>query len=303
MAILRACRRAIAPGGALLVIERIIAPPNEGADAKFSDLNMLVLPGGRERTLRRVRRHCSPLPAIRLARSGRDRHKDEHGGGRTNRARGGRRAVSRGGLGADGRHRNGCHRTPLAAMRRGVLLFPPLIPVAMLALGAALQWLAPLGWSIQLGPWRFGIGIILALGRAGRLVPGRARRCDGAARMSAPRCRRFPSRPTASSPGPATPSMSVASRFRPASLSRSDLTGRCCCIRSACCCSSRRGAARGALSHPQIRRSIPVLSGQGAALSVTGSPALDEVTSALYAVCVTVGLPGSRMPYRFSAAD
>lgn len=49
-AILRACRRAIAPGGTLLVIERLIAPPNEGADAKFSDLNMLVVPGGRERT-------------------------------------------------------------------------------------------------------------------------------------------------------------------------------------------------------------------------------------------------------------
>ena len=49
-AILRACHRAIAPGGTLLVIERLIAPPNEGADAKFSDLNMLVLPGGRERT-------------------------------------------------------------------------------------------------------------------------------------------------------------------------------------------------------------------------------------------------------------
>jgi hypothetical protein len=49
-AVLRACRRAIAPAGALLVIERLIAPPNEGADAKFSDLNMLVLPGGRERT-------------------------------------------------------------------------------------------------------------------------------------------------------------------------------------------------------------------------------------------------------------
>lgn len=50
VAILRACHRAIVPGGAVMVIERLVAPPNEGADAKFSDLNMLVLPGGRERT-------------------------------------------------------------------------------------------------------------------------------------------------------------------------------------------------------------------------------------------------------------
>ena len=46
----------------------------------------------------------------------------------------------------------------------GVLLFPPLIPLAMLAVGAVLQWLAPLGWSMHLGPWRFGIGLLLALG-------------------------------------------------------------------------------------------------------------------------------------------
>jgi protein-S-isoprenylcysteine O-methyltransferase Ste14 len=46
----------------------------------------------------------------------------------------------------------------------GVLLFPPLIPLAMLAVGAVLQWLAPLGWSTHLGPWRFGIGLLLALG-------------------------------------------------------------------------------------------------------------------------------------------
>jgi hypothetical protein len=59
-AILRSCRRAIAPGGALLVIERLIAPSNEGADAKFSDLNMLVLPGGRERT-------CQDFEALFIA--------------------------------------------------------------------------------------------------------------------------------------------------------------------------------------------------------------------------------------------
>jgi hypothetical protein len=48
--ILRACRRAIAVDGTLLVIERVLAPPNDGAEGKFSDLNMLVTAGGRERT-------------------------------------------------------------------------------------------------------------------------------------------------------------------------------------------------------------------------------------------------------------
>lgn len=50
VAILRACRTAIRPGGKVLLIERLIAPPNEAAEAKFSDLNMLVSPGGQERT-------------------------------------------------------------------------------------------------------------------------------------------------------------------------------------------------------------------------------------------------------------
>jgi O-methyltransferase domain/Dimerisation domain len=48
VAILRTVRR---NGGALLLVENIVGPPNEGADAKLSDLNMLVGPGGRERTL------------------------------------------------------------------------------------------------------------------------------------------------------------------------------------------------------------------------------------------------------------
>jgi hypothetical protein len=50
--ILRSCRRAMGSAGTLLVVERLLGPPNEGADTKFSDLNMLVAPGGRERTLR-----------------------------------------------------------------------------------------------------------------------------------------------------------------------------------------------------------------------------------------------------------
>lgn len=48
--ILRTCRRAMAEGTALLVIERELGQPNQAPDAKFSDLNMLVGPMGRERT-------------------------------------------------------------------------------------------------------------------------------------------------------------------------------------------------------------------------------------------------------------
>jgi O-methyltransferase domain len=44
------CRRAMGETAKLLLIERLIAPPNEMPAAKFGDLNMLVLPGGRERT-------------------------------------------------------------------------------------------------------------------------------------------------------------------------------------------------------------------------------------------------------------
>jgi hypothetical protein len=51
VAILRTCRRAIGVRGTLLVVERVLGQPNEGADTKFSDLNMLVMPGGRERRL------------------------------------------------------------------------------------------------------------------------------------------------------------------------------------------------------------------------------------------------------------
>ncbi|HET9000059.1 MAG TPA: methyltransferase [bacterium] len=49
-AILRTCRRAIAPNGKLLVIDSEISPPNEGALGKLRDLTMLVHTGGRERT-------------------------------------------------------------------------------------------------------------------------------------------------------------------------------------------------------------------------------------------------------------
>jgi hypothetical protein len=51
IAILRSCRRAMGEHAALLILERELGGPNENPDAKFSDLNMLVLPGGRGRTV------------------------------------------------------------------------------------------------------------------------------------------------------------------------------------------------------------------------------------------------------------
>jgi hypothetical protein len=50
IAILKVCRRAMRETAKLLLVERLIAPPNEMPAAKFGDLNMLVSPGGRERT-------------------------------------------------------------------------------------------------------------------------------------------------------------------------------------------------------------------------------------------------------------
>jgi hypothetical protein len=48
--ILRKCRAAIAETGKLLLVEFVIEPGNEPDRAKFSDLNMVVMLGGRERT-------------------------------------------------------------------------------------------------------------------------------------------------------------------------------------------------------------------------------------------------------------
>jgi hypothetical protein len=47
--ILRVCREGMSPSSTLLIVERLLAGPNEGAHTKFSDLNMLVMTGGRER--------------------------------------------------------------------------------------------------------------------------------------------------------------------------------------------------------------------------------------------------------------
>ncbi len=50
VALLRSCRAAMGPGARLLLVERLLGGPNEGRAAAFSDLMMMVIPGGRERT-------------------------------------------------------------------------------------------------------------------------------------------------------------------------------------------------------------------------------------------------------------
>jgi hypothetical protein len=49
-AILTNCRKAIAPKGKLLVVDQVVSPPNQPGLAKLMDLEMLVAPGGEERT-------------------------------------------------------------------------------------------------------------------------------------------------------------------------------------------------------------------------------------------------------------
>ena len=48
--ILGHCRKVMKSGQRLLIIEMVVPPANEPGAAKFLDLNMLVLPGGQERT-------------------------------------------------------------------------------------------------------------------------------------------------------------------------------------------------------------------------------------------------------------
>jgi hypothetical protein len=50
IAILRVIAEALPEHGVVLVLERDLGAPNENAPAKLSDLNMLVNPGGRERS-------------------------------------------------------------------------------------------------------------------------------------------------------------------------------------------------------------------------------------------------------------
>jgi hypothetical protein len=53
--ILKACRKGVNVGGKLLVVDNVIKPGNDFAPGKFLDLQMLIFPGGRERTEKEFR--------------------------------------------------------------------------------------------------------------------------------------------------------------------------------------------------------------------------------------------------------
>jgi hypothetical protein len=50
LTILRNVRRAIGPEGRLLLVEGVVPPGNDPSFSKLMDLNMMVVPGGKERT-------------------------------------------------------------------------------------------------------------------------------------------------------------------------------------------------------------------------------------------------------------
>ena len=53
--ILKACRSVVNPGGKLLVVDSVIQPGNDFSPGKFIDLQMLIFPGGCERTEKQFR--------------------------------------------------------------------------------------------------------------------------------------------------------------------------------------------------------------------------------------------------------
>jgi hypothetical protein len=53
--ILASCRKGANPGGKLLVVDTVIQPGNDFSPGKFLDLQMLIFPGGRERTEKQFR--------------------------------------------------------------------------------------------------------------------------------------------------------------------------------------------------------------------------------------------------------
>jgi hypothetical protein len=58
ISILKTCRRAMTADARLLLVERVVEPPNEGPISKFSDLNMLVMLGALERSYEEYSELC-----------------------------------------------------------------------------------------------------------------------------------------------------------------------------------------------------------------------------------------------------
>ena len=73
VAILGRCREALRPGGVVLVVEMVLGRPGHEREAAFSDLNMLVGPGGRERS---EEEYARAARACRAAADPGDRHRD-----------------------------------------------------------------------------------------------------------------------------------------------------------------------------------------------------------------------------------
>ncbi len=53
--ILKSCRAGVNPGGKLLVVDEVILPGNDFAPGKFLDIQMMLFPGGMERTEKQFR--------------------------------------------------------------------------------------------------------------------------------------------------------------------------------------------------------------------------------------------------------
>ena len=79
VAILGRCREALRPGGVVLLVEIVLGRPGHEREAAFSDLNMLVGPGGRERS---EEEYARAVGACRAAADPGDRHRDTRLGGR-----------------------------------------------------------------------------------------------------------------------------------------------------------------------------------------------------------------------------
>jgi hypothetical protein len=68
LTILRHCHAAMPDDGALLVIESVIPPGNEPCPAKWLDLTMMIIPGGKERTQEEYRElyHAAGFELLRI---------------------------------------------------------------------------------------------------------------------------------------------------------------------------------------------------------------------------------------------